>query len=128
MAEFNEHRDKRRFPRIPMDWPLEYRVTDGPDAYGGMVVDGSEVGLRIQSIKNLPIGTKLKIAVMFPKGFEMTNFDVLAEIVWKDLYNTEGHSGYQYGLKFIHIKAEDLQKLRQLLEEQVKTEKISRKA
>ena len=81
--------DKRKYPRFCMDWPLDYRMTDGPQAYGGLVMDGSEVGLRIHSIKNLPIGTRLKIAVMFPKGFQMTNFDVLAEIVWKDLYYEE---------------------------------------
>ena len=103
-----------------MDWPLEYRMTDGPQAYGGLVMDGSEVGLRIHSIKNLPIGTRLKIAVIFPKGFQMTNFDVLAEIVWKDLYYEEEQSnGYQYGLKFLHINEEDLRKLKQLLGEQL---------
>jgi len=103
-----------------MDWPLEYRMADGPQAYGGLVMDGSEVGLRIHSIKNLPIGTRLRIAVMFPKGFQMTNFDVLAEIVWKDLYYEEERNGYQYGLKFLHINEEDLQKLKQLLGEQLK--------
>lgn len=128
MAGFNDYRDKRKFPRFCMDWPLEYRMTDSPNAYGGLVVDGSEIGLRIQSIKNLPIGTKLKIAVIFPKGFQMTNFDVLAEIVWKDLYYSEDHNGYQYGLKFIHIKAEDLRKLKQLLEGEIQTEEISRRA
>jgi hypothetical protein len=119
MAGSNDYKDKRKHPRFYMDWPLEYRVMDGSPAYGGLVVDGSEVGLRIHSIKNLPIGTKLKIAVIFPRGFQMTNFDVLAEIVWKDLYYEEEQNGYQYGLKFVHINEEDLQKLRQLLGEQI---------
>lgn len=102
-----------------MDWPLEYRMIDGPRAYGGLVVDGSEVGLRIYSIKSLPIGTRLRIAVMFPRGFQITNFDVLAEIVWKDIYYEEDQNGYQYGLKFIRINGEDLQKLKQLLREEL---------
>jgi len=128
MPGSHDSKDKRKSPRFCMDWPLEYRVVDATNAYGGLVVDGSEIGLRIQSIKNLPIGTKLKIAVIFPKGFQMTNFDVLAEIVWKDLYVSEDHNGYQYGLKFIHIKTEDLRKLRQLLDEQIHTQEISRTA
>jgi hypothetical protein len=45
----------------------------------------------------------------------MTNFEVVAEIVWKDLYLRENWNGYQYGLKFIQIEEEDLQKLQQLL-------------
>jgi len=98
-----------------MDFPLEYRVTDTPHAYGGLVVDGSEIGLRIHSVKDIPVGTTLNIAVIFPKGFQMTNFEVVAQIVWKDLYLKENWSGYQYGLRFIQIEEEDLQKLQQLL-------------
>jgi len=113
-----ETKEKRKSPRYYMEWPLEYRVVNAPDAYGGVVVDGSEIGLRINSVKNLPIGTKLKIAVLFPKEFQMTNFEVVAEVIWKDLCLKEDWSGYQYGLKFVMIKDEDLQKLRQLLKEQ----------
>jgi hypothetical protein len=120
MAGSNGHKEKRKFSRFFMDWPLEYRMLDVPHAYGGIVVDGSEVGLRIHSIKNMPIGTKLNIAVIFPEGFQMTNFDVLAEIIWKDLYYEEDHNGYQYGLRFIQIKEEDFQKLKQLLAEELR--------
>ena len=111
----NGNKEKRRCPRYYMDFPLDYRVSDAPDAYGGLVVDGSEIGLRIHSIKNIPVGTRLNIAVIFPEGFRMTNFEVVAEIVWKDLYLREDWNGYQYGLKFIQIDEEDLQKLQQLL-------------
>ena len=105
-----------------MDFPLDYRVTDTPDAYGGLVVDGSEIGLRIHSVKDIPVGTRLNIAVIFPKGFQMTNFEVVAEIVWKDLYLRENWNGYQYGLKFIQIEEEDLQKLQQLLSSSIPNE------
>ncbi len=115
MSEFDNNMDKRKRPRFFMDFPLEYRVLNTADAYGGVVVDGSEIGLRIQSIKNLPIGTRLNIAVIFPKEFQMTNFEVTAEVMWKDLYLTEDWDGYQYGLKFLQIKEEDLHKLKQLL-------------
>ncbi len=97
-----------------MDWPLEYRVINDPDVYGGMVVDGSEIGLRIHSVKNIPVGTKLNITVLFPKEFQLINFEVEAEIVWKDLCLKEDWNGYQYGLNFIQIKEDDLQKLLQL--------------
>jgi len=111
----NGNKEKRKCPRYYMDFPLEYRVTNTPDAYGGLVVDGSEIGLRIHSVKNIPVGTRLNIAVIFLKGFQMTKFEVVAEIVWKDLYLRENWNGYQYGLKFIQIEEEDLQKLQQLL-------------
>lgn len=118
MATLNSRKEKRKSPRFCMDLPLEYRVLDAPDAYGGIVVDGSEIGLRIHSIKNMPVGTKLNIAVMFPQEFQMTNFEVTAEIIWKDIYVTENWTGFQYGLKFVLIGEDDLRTLRQLLSEQ----------
>ena len=114
MDKYDRNKEKRKCPRYDLDWPLEYRVINDSDAYGGMVVDGSEIGLRIHSIKNIPVGTKLNVTVLFPKEFQLTNFEVEAEIAWKDLCLKEDWNGYQYGLKFIQIKEDDLQKLLQL--------------
>ena len=118
MDKSDSNKEKRKSPRFYMDFPLEYRILNDPDAYGGVVVDGSEIGLRIHSIRNIPVGTSLNIAVIFPEEFQMTNFEVVAEVIWKDIYLTEDWNGYQYGLKFILIKEDDLQKLKQLLQEQ----------
>ena len=126
MAGSNGNKERRKFTRYYMDLPLDYRVSDTPDAYGGLVVDGSEIGLRIHSVKDIPIGSKLNIAVIFLEGFQMTNFEVVAEIVWKDLYLRENWSGYQYGLKFIQIEEEDLQKLQQLLSTSLPNEEDSK--
>jgi hypothetical protein len=88
---------------------------NAPYAHGGLVINASEVGLLINSIRNIPIGSQLNIAVLFPKGFELTNFEVLAEIIWKDLYWEEDWEGYRYGLKFIRVLEEDCKKLKQIL-------------
>jgi PilZ domain len=117
--------ERRRYPRMSLDLPLEYRVMNAPYAHGGLVVNASEVGLLINSIKNIPTGSKLNIAVLFPKGFELTNFEVLAEIIWKDLYWEEDWEGYRYGLKFIKILEEDRGKLEQILSGQFQLDEIS---
>jgi hypothetical protein len=111
-------KEKRKLPRFCLDYPLEYRVLNAPDAYyGGLVVDGNEIGFRIHSVKNMPVGTRLNIAVIFPKEYKMSNFEVIAEIIWKDICAKENWSGFQYGLKILMIEEDDLQKLRQLLSE-----------
>ena len=115
MEKFNDPKERRRSPRLMVDLPLEYRIMNAPYAHGGIVVNASEVGLLINSVKNMPVGTRLKIAVLFPKGFELANLEVLAEIIWKDLHWEEDWEGYQYGLKFVQIMEEDHFKLRQLL-------------
>jgi hypothetical protein len=125
MERVTSHMERRRYPRMSLDLPLEYRVMNALYAHGGLVVNASEVGLLINSIKNIPIGSKLNIAVIFPKGFELTNFEVLAEIIWKDLHWEEDWEGYRYGLKFIRILDEDRGKLKQLLNGQFQLDEIS---
>jgi c-di-GMP-binding flagellar brake protein YcgR len=115
MDEEIPREERRRYPRVSLDLPLEYRVMDAPYAHGGLVVNASEMGLLINSVKDIVIGSKLNIAVLFPKGFELTNFEVFAEIIWKDYHWEENWEGYRYGLKFIEILEEDRRKLKQLL-------------
>lgn len=107
--------DRRNHPRVYINLPMEYKVSEAPHRHGALVVNVSESGLQIHSIKNIPVGEKLNIAVFFPKGFELANFEVFAEIVWKDIYWQENREDYQFGLKFVHILDEDYQKLKQLL-------------
>jgi hypothetical protein len=73
----------------------------------------------------MTIGTELKIAVMFPKEYELANFQVLAKIVRKEPLWEEDWEGYEYGLKFVQIFEEDLRKLRQIVCGQFTLEKIS---
>jgi hypothetical protein len=117
MKTSDDINERRNHPRVYMDLPLEYRVSNAPHLHGALVVNVSESGLQIHSIKNIPVGSTLNITVLFPKGFELANFEVLAKIVWKDMYWQENQEGYQFGLKFIHILEEDHQKLKQLLDD-----------
>jgi len=107
--------ERRKCPRSLVDLPVEYRIKGFPRPQGGLVVNASEGGLLIHSAKNMPLGLKLNIAVMFPTGYELAHLQATAEIIWKDfrLYN---HSdGYQYGLKIVKILDEDHRKLKQIL-------------
>jgi hypothetical protein len=125
MNTTNDYHEKRKYPRTVMDLPLEYKVIDVSNAHGGLVINLSKIGLLLQSLKDISVGTNLNIAVLFPKGFELADFEVLAEVVWKDIYWKDGWEGYQYGLKFIQIGEEDNRKLEQLLSGWYELEEIS---
>ena len=114
--------ERRKHPRFKVDLPLEYRVLDAPQAHGGLVINASESGLLVHSTKDIPIGTKLNIAVLFPQGFELADCEVFAEIVWKDTVWGENREEYQLGLRFIRILDREHQKLKQLLAENSDTE------
>ncbi len=123
--KMEDKKDRRQYPRFLLDLPLEYLVTNAPKAHGGLVVNVSEIGLLIRSVKNMSIGTELKVAVLFPKEYELTNFEVLGKIVRKDLVWEEDWEGYEYGLKFIRILEVDRRKLRQILNGQFSLEGVS---
>jgi hypothetical protein len=120
MENLSEFKERRKHPRSLVDLPVEYRIKDLPLAHGGLVVNASEGGLLIHSIKDMPLGMKLNIAVLFLRGYELANFEVTAEIIWKDLHMYNRSEGYQYGLRIIQISEEDYQKLKQLLSSQFK--------
>ena len=111
----NHINERRKYPRFNMDLPLEYRVLDALRAHGGLVINASESGLLVHSISDMAVGTKLNIAVIFPKGFELANFEVLAEVVRRDIHWEDNRPEYEFGLKFIHILEEEHQKLKRLL-------------
>ena len=113
--------ERRRYPRVFIDLPLEYWDMGESCLRGAIVVNAGEGGLLIETIRDIPVGMELNIAVLFPKGFELTNFKVVAKIVWKEPYWKEDMKGdpcwkgYQYGLEFIQILEEDRWKLNLLL-------------
>jgi hypothetical protein len=106
-------REKRKYPRVDMDLPVDYWVKRESCAHGGIVVDASETGFLVYSVQDIPIGTKLKIAVLFPREYDLANFEVAAEIIRKKVAE-KGKEGYQYGIKFTKILKEDYGKLREL--------------
>jgi c-di-GMP-binding flagellar brake protein YcgR len=115
MDKETPHQERRKYPRASLDLPVEYRVMNAPYAHGGLVVNASEMGLLINSVKDILVGSKLNIVVLFPKGFQLTNFEASAQIIWKDYHQEENWEGYRYGLKFIEIFDEDRRKLKLLL-------------
>jgi len=113
-------RDRRKHPRVCMDLPLEYLANYAPRARGGIVVDASETGLIIYSTEDIPVGTHLKIDVLFPRGYELANFEVFAKIIWRKVDIGERANTYRYGLTFVQIVEEDYWKLKKLLYGQAK--------
>ena len=108
-------KDRRRRPRVFMDLPVEIREVDGGEIHGGMILDGSEIGFLIYSIKQMSIGSRLNLSILFSKGSYFTNLEVMTEIVRKKRRVGEGQTGYEYGLKIFEIGEEDFQKLKYLL-------------
>jgi hypothetical protein len=115
MEDPSGFKERRRYPRSLLNLPFEYRVKESPRAHGGVVVDASEGGFLIHSVEDMPVGLRLNMVLMFTDGFELTNLEVLTQIVRKDRRSYDGFKGYQYGLQIIQMVEEDRRKLKRLL-------------
>ncbi len=117
-------RERRRHIRSLLDLPLEYRVVSAPYAHGAVVINASEGGLLIESIKDIPVKTRLVVAVLFPSAFQLASFEVVTEIIWKAGPFLGDRKKWQYGLRFVKMMSEEHQKLKQLLESEICPDEI----
>lgn len=115
MEKMKSPREKRKSKRVFMYLPLEYRVRNAPYIHEGHVVNASEGGFLIYSSKDIPVGTTLRLELLFPKGYELNNFEAEAEIVWREDGSEDKSEKYQYGIRFTQMSEDDQAKLKQLL-------------
>jgi c-di-GMP-binding flagellar brake protein YcgR len=107
--------EKRRYPRISITLPFEYRNPGNSSPQAGLVSNLSETGKLIYSVTDIPIGSEFKTEVFFPNGFEFDGFRVIAKAVWKDIHFETDWYGYKCGLQFLQMLEEDRWKLLNLL-------------
>ena len=115
MDESNGNAERREFHRTTLELPVEYQSQAISHLKGGLAINLSEGGGLIHLVNDLPVGTKLNVGILFPKGFELSRFETTAQIVWKEDYWGEDWVGYEYGLKFIETDESDLSKLKEIL-------------
>jgi hypothetical protein len=113
ISRLKHFENRRKYPRVLLDLPFEYRTEYSPRVRGGIVIDACEVGFLIHSTDNMLVGTRLKIVVWYAEEYCLAKLPVLARIVWKRFDKKEKR--YLYGLKFNEILGEYHYKLKGLL-------------
>lgn len=130
MEELFGHGERRRYPRMVINLPVEYQDTGDDSLRGAMVVNAGAGGFLIESTRDMPVGTRLRVTLLFSKGFALANFEALAQIVRKEPHRKENANGnvvwegYLYGLEFLQVSDEDRWKLNWLLGGQSEFEEI----
>ena len=130
MEESLIRKEKRRYPRVLINLPLEYQDLGDSNLRGGMVVNVGAGGFLIECTRNIPVGMRLKVTLLFSKGFELADFEAVAQLVMRERHRTEdsegNHSweGYRYGLEFLQVLDEDRWKLNLLLGERSEFEEM----
>ena len=116
MEDLSHPKERRKHERYLVDLPLNFQTTENSNICTGLSINASETGLLIQTFKDMPIGIRLRLELLFAKGFELSNLQGMVQIVWKDHHVWSDYKGYKYGLQFVHITNENYQKLKLLLQ------------
>ena len=109
--------EKRKYPRVSVELPLNYSRADGKKPLGGMVANASEGGLLVYLPERIELGALLKIEILYVRGLELDTIRAVARVVWCDLAARESWGEHRYGLQFQHIDQKDFSHLTTLLKE-----------
>ena len=98
-------KDRRRHPRVPVRY-LGTFTTMQRGAGEGIVVDLSLGGCRVESSRDVRLGTELALRISLPN--QVTPLAVDRAVVWW------GH-GHLFGLCFMSLRPEEHARLRRLV-------------
>jgi hypothetical protein len=125
MNKPSDPKEKRKYPRVLVNMPLNFKMTEDSYQSAGLVINASEAGLLIQTFKDMPIGKGVIVEVWFPKRGKPVKLSAMTEIILKDIYIWDDWEAYQYGLRFNQILYEDYLKLKEILSSQSNLEEVT---
>lgn len=107
--------ERRKYPRYPVDLPIDYSRVGGREVFGGIIKNISEGGVLAYFPHRMEIGAVLKIEIICIQGFELYTINAVSKVVWTELERNGNKGDYQYGLQFLYVEEKDLYRLRNLL-------------
>ncbi len=114
MVESDLFVERRGRSRVPLDLPLDYQIKGSCPRRAGIVRNGSETGLLICSLREIPVGTELDVDVIFADEYELAHFEGRVKVV-RTIRLEEGKQGYQHGVEFFRIDEANYHKFKGLL-------------
>ena len=104
--------EKRGYPRFTVDLPIEYYQVNSPTSHAGRVSNASQGGLLVYLPEKLEIGQCLRLKLFFVSGSDLNTIEMLSEVVWGDIHFEKDFGDYRYGVKFLDISTEDMDRLK----------------
>ncbi len=114
MVKSDPFYERRGRSRVILALPLDYRLEGSCFPCAGIVRNGSETGLLISSRRDIPVGAKLDVDVLFVDEYELSHFEGRVRVV-RTIRLEDAKQGYQHGVKFFRIDEVNYRKLKRLL-------------
>ncbi len=108
-------RERRKYARFNVYWPIQYNQIGSPISHDGRVTNLSEGGMLFLSPGQMEIGQHLKSKLSFISGSQINTIQMQAVVVWRDIYPNEAWGDYRCGAKFLDISTRDRTELNNLL-------------
>jgi hypothetical protein len=108
-------RERRKYARFNVYWPIQYNQIGSPISHDGRVTNLSEGGMLFLSPGQMEIGQQLKSKLSFISGSQINTIQMQAVVVWRDIYPNEAWGDYRCGAKFLDISSRDRTELNNLL-------------
>ncbi len=99
-------RERRKYPRIAVNLPVEYWPMNGGKSSPGHTVNISMGGLLLSLIEAIEVGQNLRLSLFFDPGFHFMSIEARVEVVWRDRDAGNGKD-HKVAVKFVDISAED---------------------
>ena len=107
--------ERRKYPRFNIDLPIEYSLLSSPVNHPGRAFNASEGGLLVYLSEKVEMSQLLQMKLFFPSGSELNGVQIMAEVVWMDIHLGRDWGDYRYGVRFVDISPESLNKLKRFL-------------
>jgi len=106
--------ERRRHPRFPVAFPIEYWKTNDLKSRPSRAINVSEGGLLLHLPERLEIGQKLRLNLFIGSRPDLNPIEALVQVVWKDIPSGE-EGDYRMGVKFVDISWRDMDELKNFL-------------
>ncbi len=112
--------ERRKYPRLSIDWPAEYWPINIPKGRPGRTGDISEGGLLLYLHEKVAVGQNIGVKIFTGPGFESKSIEALCKPVWNDSHFGKKDFYHRIGVKFVAISAENMDEVKNVLNAQMK--------
>ena len=107
--------EKRKYPRIDVDLPIEYGLSES-SIKQGRAVNATEGGLLLYLPERMEIGQHLAVKLFFSSDTKLETLQTLVQVVWIDFLHVKHDWGdYRTGVMFVDISPDGLNMLKNFL-------------
>ncbi len=95
--------ERRKYPRYDCELPIDC-ITSDSETHVGIAANISQGGMLVRLHDRIELGSRLRINLIFIKGFQLKIVRANAVIIWCHVVRHAFWGRYRYGLRLIELE------------------------